>query len=499
MRALWAREMTGATAALALALVIAGQVASTARSELVFRDADSLVVALLSRSFADGTAADWAMSSVLFLPETGVFLLLDALLPWDPAGLLAANAVVNLLAVYGAIRVAAGARGLHSAPVIWSLIATAVFGLAAMTEVSASRNALELASLTLTTTYYSAAVIATIAAIGLVRRLLDRPAGGGWLLGSLVVIVAVSTLTNPLFAVWCAVPLLVLLGVQAVRGDSRTRSLASIAALLIGIVAGLTGRIPFAAWIANTGVGYARPERWADAASYYAGLVGDRLASPLGVLGVLITIALLVLAVHRTARATEPGMRIVAAMAWLSPLLVVVGAVALGTEAARYLQPVAFLPVLSLVADPRMPRAPRRGRRAVLAPTAVVLAVAATLSIPRLDAAAHAPDADLTCVTDWVDQSGRTGAGQFWTVRLPKLHLDDPSRLVQVDHELRGYAWLVDRADFAVGEVSFLVEDAQTVPWSLPVDAAPVDVVTCGRYRIVDFGSQTLPLGPQRS
>ncbi|NKF32440.1 hypothetical protein HER21_39095, partial [Pseudomonas sp. BGM005] len=108
------------------------------------------------------------------------------------------------------------------------------------------------------------------------------------------------------------------------------------------------------------------------------------------------------------------------------------------------------------------------------------------------------PDDDLACVTDWVDASDRTGAGQFWTVRLPKLHLADPSRLVQVDHRLDGYAWLVDRADFAPdATASFLIEDSQTVPWELPVQLDPERRIDCGRYTIVDFGDAvSLPIGP---
>ena len=112
-----------------------------------------------------------------------------------------------------------------------------------------------------------------------------------------------------------------------------------------------------------------------------------------------------------------------------------------------------------------------------------------------------APDADLDCVVAWTDASGRTGAGQFWTVRLPKAHVADPRSLVQVDHELRGYAWLVDRADFAVGEVTFLVLDAQSPTFELPAGASMEDaeLVPCGRYTIADFGERALPLGPQRS
>ena len=137
--------------------------------------------------------------------------------------------------------------------------------------------------------------------------------------------------------------------------------------------------------------------------------------------------------------------------------------------------------------------------RVAVAVATVLLLVVGALGVPRLAAAAEAPAPDLRCVTDWVDASGRTGAGQFWTVRLPKLHVADPSQLVQVDHQLNGYAWLVNRRDFDVGEVSFLVEDAQTVQWQLPSAAIPEDVVDCGRYRILDFGDTMLPLGPQRS
>src|SRR5690606_27451455 len=163
------------------------------------------------------------------------------------------------------------------------------------------------------------------------------------------------------------------------------------------------------------------------------------------------------------------GAAVVAACGWVMPLLVVAGAIALGTHAARYLQPVAFAPVLGLVVLPSLVRLRRAVPFALAAGAAgVALVLAGTIGMPRIVAAATAPDADLACVVRWADASGRTGAGQFWTVRLPKAHLADPRRLVQVDHELRGYAWLVNRDDFAVGEVSFLVIDGQSVPFALP-------------------------------
>jgi hypothetical protein len=309
----------------------------------------------------------------------------------------------------------------------------------------------------------------------------------------------VSTLSNPLYAAWATIPLVMLLAIASVSPGLRSRAPIIIAVLLAGTTLGFLSRIPLAAWITKTGVDYIQPGQWHESIDYYGRLVGERMQSPLGVIGLLITAALIVAAVVRTVRAGDPGSRLVAAMAWVAPVMVVVGAVMLGTHAARYLQPFAFAPVLALVAAPHALKVGDRVRRPAAVMVGVLLLVAGGLSIPRLADAATRPDADLTCVTDWVDASGRTGAGQFWTVRLPKLHLADPSQLVQVDHQLDAYAWLVDRTDFAVGEVSFLVEDSQTVPWDPPQAVLPERVVDCGRYSILDLGTETLPLGPQRS
>ena len=500
MRRVWGRELAGWAAALALALVTVGHLASSPRSVLMFDDGDSLIVALVGRSILDGGGGDWALSSVLFLPEIAVFTGLDAALPLDVNGVLAANAVVNILALYGAIRLVAGRHAVGRAPVAWSVAALAAFAILVLTESGPSRDALELASLMLTTTYYSATVVAVVLAIGLCRRFLDRPRGGAALPVSLGAVAALATLSNPLFAAWATVPLSFVLGGLCLTTPAvRRRGLALIAALVGGSIVGFLGRIPFSAWIANSGAGYIQPAEWIHSAAYYGGLTIDRLSSPGGVLGTVAVLALTVLAVVRTTHASDAGDRLVATAAWALPLVVLLGGIATGTHAARYLQPLVFAPVLAFLTLPRVRVRQAALTRVALAVVATALLIGGVASVPRIVQAASAPDADLACVTDWVDSSGRTGAGQFWTVRLPKLHAADPARLVQVDHELRGYAWLVDRRDFAVGEVSFLIEDTQTVAWNVPTAATPTAVIACGRYRILDYAPATLPLGPARS
>lgn len=526
----WARELLAAAVAIAIAVAVVAAVAASPRSELLFRDADSLVTTLVVHSLAAGQPQDWAMSSVLFVPEIAMLWLLS-LLGLGVNGTLALAGVLNFVALYGALRVAAGRVGGGRMPRAGALLALGAFGLLAASEWSPSRDALELASLLTTTTYYSATVVGAVLAVGLARRALDRagataPSGvtkrrltraeaafrdsrtpgvgavpWGFAVG-VGLVAAASVVTNPLFAAWVAVPLGIVL---LVAGLHERAALWLAGALVAGTAIGFAGRMPLSPLIANTGAGYIDPSQWVASFWYYGELLAERWNAPWGAAS-LVVIAVLtgwcLAATVLLAARRDVGAAVVAACGWVVPLLVVVGAIALGTHAARYLQPAVFAPVLGLVALPSMlvRRWAVRARWAVAA-TVVVVAVAVGIGTPRIVAAATAPDPDLACVVDWVEASGRTGAGQFWTVRLPKTHLADPRALVQVDHRLNGYAWLVNRDDSAVGEVSFLVLDEQSPAFDLPSGRtlADADLVPCGRYTIADFGADPLPLGPQRS
>lgn len=502
MRQTWLREAIGWCAAVLIAIVTIAQIVSTSRAELLFRDGDSLVVALLVRSIADGEPFDWVFSSVLFVPEIIVFgalWMLGRLLSLDVDAVLTLNAIVNLVALYGAIRFAAGRRSAGRAPVAWSILAMSAFCLVAMTEASGSRDALELASLLATTTYYSATVIAVLLSAGLIRRAFDHDRTRARFPSWLGAVALVSVLSNPLYAAWATAPLAVMLAIAAAYPVARARALPLLWALLAGTAVGWIARIPLSAWIANDGTAYAQPGLWPQSVRYYGDLLGERLSTPLGWMGAVAVVALMIAAVVISSRADDLGARLLAICAWAMPLLVVIAMVALGTHAARYLEPVVFAPVLGLVASPGAVRMPRHAAVWTIAAAGTALVVGAGFSVPRAISAAQHPNDDLTCVNDWVSASGRIGAGQFWTVRLPKLHLDDASQLLQVDHQLNAYAWLINRSDFAIGEVTFLIEDAQSTAWALGTNALPVDVISCGRYTIHDFGTQALPLGPERN
>src|SRR3546814_4762228 len=94
---------------------------------------------MIVRSLSLGQPQDWAMSPVLFRPETLVYGLLGAL-GWGMRATLVLNALVNLLALYGALRMVAGRRRTGAAPVVGALLAFTAFTALALFEGEAARD-----------------------------------------------------------------------------------------------------------------------------------------------------------------------------------------------------------------------------------------------------------------------------------------------------------------------------------------------------------------------
>lgn len=513
-------EVLGWAFALAMALLVTAHLVNS-RGELLFIDADSMFNALLTHAIADGAPQQWAMSPVLFVPEAIAFAAVSALVP-DLHTAFVVSSIVNFTALYGAFRVASGSRRTAATPVLGAAAAFTAFSALALLEGGGDRNSLQLASLLGTTTYYSATVIASVLAIGLVRRALDAERMPARIWVPLAGVIAVSAFSNPLIVVWAVAPAAtVLVGLAIAR---RTRSpdvvvsrgrmprrpplhLLLVLVLAAASAVGLVARTSVDHLIVAQGADYLRPGNELAAVTGLLRVAAAELARPGGIVAAAVLAALVVTAVlltfSRTA-AERPGAGFLVAVAWVAPVACTLGVVLLGNETPRYLQPWVFAPMLVLAClgewlPPARRRLPSRGRRGalVLAAASVVVLVLGGLGLVRLAAApTTASETSLACVVDWVNDADRTGAGQFWTVRAPKAYADDPAQLLQVTHDLHAYAWLVNRTDYDATTVTFLVADDQSLPFDLPGELTIADATTvdCGRYTIHDFGSTAIPV-----
>jgi hypothetical protein len=76
-------------------------------------------------------------------------------------------------------------------------------------------------------------------------------------------------------------------------------------------------------------------------------------------------------------------------------------------------------------------------------------------------------------------------------------YLDNPDRLVQIDANFDRYDWLVNRAAPHPAGVTFLIETVRDSPYIYPGGLVPASkTISCGPYRILDFGTHKIPLGP---
>ena len=520
----WVHESVGVVVALALAVLAVWHMDAGDRSWMLYYDSDSVLPALVRGSVLSGQPQDWALSAVLFIPEMGLYLAIAAL-GLGIKATFAINAVVNFLLFYGCLRLLSGfaQRGLpRPRRIAGALIAFGAMMAFTLLDDSSRPDTFELASLLATTTYYSMTLLASVTATGMVTRLVTAPTAGRrrWLEWSrlelaLLGLSAFSALTNPLYLVWAAVPLAIVLALVAWRRVLGWNQLFRVGGILaLGGSLGLLARIPFTHLFAVYGPVYAEPWLAGVSAIYYPAKLADRTSTVGGALSIAAIIVLICVAVivfRKSLAARDAAAAVVAGMGWVAPVALIVGAICVGTFATRYLQPLVYAPVCMLVLVPRLfpkgrafvagfpgRRPSRRTVQLLLAGAAVVSLGVSGLAAGALSRSAAAVDSDVLCVDAWISASHRTGAGSFWTIRGPKAYLADPGRLIQVDRSFGSYQWLTDRADNSTARVSFvLTDDAHPAP-ALPAAAttAPSSTVRCGRYTITDFGADVLPIGP---
>lgn len=551
VRSPWAIDLLGVLVAVLLTLLAVLHLLSTSRSWLLFFDGDSVILPLFERSLQAGQPFEWAMSTTVFLIEIPVYLVL-AFLTATPFDALTVNAVLNLVALYALVRLIAGlslpGRGRRFVVAV-SLLTFAVPLAATLLESTTNADSLELFSLLATTTYYYPTVLAMIAAAWLLARLVERDAPAGRatraasrrrvaLLVTLGILTVVSVTSNPLYGVWTAAPAVVTLLALAGLGRIPWRAALTPAVILIaGCFGGMLVRKPLAPYLSMDPANYLHIGDILTPLRFYGAAIVDMFSRPAGIIELVLLSALAsVTVVAGFAALRMPRLpvrrQLLFLLAAVTVLAVAVGSVLVGTNATRYLQPLAFAPLLvlpalmgqvldtlgakrrtgrpraALVARPvrslgRRGRAHSQGsahqhpalsvtrRPAAVGLVLVVLLLGGIAGTGAAVAAsvsrAHLPGA--ACLEGWLAGRTLTGAGQFWAIRGLKTYGAPDVHLLQIDEYLNARPWMVNLADYDGGRVSYLIVDDRSAWGEELVDTlgAPRANVSCGTYTILDY------------
>lgn len=511
-------ETAGLLVAVALAVIAVGSVVAGDRAALLFYDGDSVLFELVRRSIADGLPFHWAMSAVLFFfPEIPVYLGLRALVSTAQQAILA-NALLNLVVLYVLVRLVAGLLGSgrsgsgRARSIVVALVAYGTIILCLLSETTGSKETLELTTLFLIGTYYYGSILGAFASLVLVMYLIrDGLAGAPARVAAagLVALAALSTLSNPLFVLWGAVPLAAALLVVGALTAARWRLVLPLVGMLAaGSILGVAARIPLAPFVSPSALSYVYPGRQLDSFLFYLARIAELRLTPGAaelILFLVLTAAAITAAVLALRRRDEPLLVLVASVGLITPLFVFAFNVALGTESVRYLQPLYFAPLMSIVVvgtvvartwapDPARTRSARLPRWASRVLVAVLIAVVAAGTVPAAAAVASAAGSDYRradCLEEWIAGRDITGTGMFWDIRALKAYGDESIHLVQTDFGIvDAFPWLVDVAEFYDADVSYVIVARGDAEWERTVTetvGSPAAVEQCPDYSIMDY------------
>lgn len=516
-------EMAGFLVAVALAVIAVGSVVAGERATLLFYDGDSVLFELVRRSIVDGLPFHWAMSAVLFFfPEIPVYLGLRALVSTAQQAVIA-NALLNLVVLYVLVRLVAGLLGSgrsgsgrsgsgRARSIVVALVAYGAIILCLLSETTGSKETLELTTLFLIGTYYYGSILGAFASLVLVMSLVRAGLAGAparVAAAGLVALAALSTLSNPLFVLWGAVPLAAALVIAGALAAARWRLVLPLVGMLAaGSILGVAARIPLAPFVSPSALSYVYPGRQLDSFVFYLARVAELRLTPGAaelILFLVLTAAAIAAAVLALRRRDEPLLVLVASFGLITPLFVFAFNVALGTESVRYLQPLYFAPLMSIVVVGTVvartrARGPARTRSARLphwaprALVAVLVALVAAGTLPAAAAVASAAGSDYReadCLEEWIAGRDITGTGMFWDIRALKAYGDESVHLVQTDFGIvDAFPWLVDVAEFYDADVSYVIVARGDAEWERTVTdtvGSPAAIEQCPDYSIMDY------------
>ncbi|MBF4463341.1 MULTISPECIES: hypothetical protein [unclassified Rathayibacter] len=500
------------------AFAVIGTLLGTGWQPYFLRDGDSLALPLIVQSLLSGEPLQWVMTSQLFFfPELPLYAISSV--AGSPSASLLLNGVLNVVVLFALVRWVSALVLVDRAVWLRRAAATAtilLFLLLCLSETRALNNVGALATTFLLTTYYHGSVLVAVGGLALILRLLD-PAARGRAFGGvlLVVLVAATSLSNPLLLVHFTAPGLLGLASLWLTAQLPGRRAVALAGLLLGgSILGSLARLPLASFVAADASTYIRTPLAGPALTSLLEQIADVKSTPKGLVE-LITIGFLLLAALALvlvrvrgltrrgqggeAAGASPASRVVSHRSWFLCVFVLSEAgvllavqVASGSSVSRYLMPIAvfsclvLLPLLGLVRV----RARRRLRLAA-AGSAVVVASSVLLTTVGASGAERALadgplGADAACVKDWIGGRDIEGVGSFWIVR--PLALYDSLPVQQVNPDFSVQVWMSNLASYDE-DFSFVLVDPAS-PWPGATEDAfgpPARTIDCGAIQIYDY------------
>jgi hypothetical protein len=484
---------------------------------------DSLVLPLLLQSLERGEPFHWVFSSqTFFFPEFPLYAICG-LIMGSPQGGLVLNAILNVVLMYVGFRAVAAAfvPGQRLRQLVVALGAVVLFLIGVLTEVdvrilgAGTVEPSRIATVLLMTTYYSGAILVSLGMLALVvwstGRLGARPVPVRRTAVAAVVAVVVAaavTYSDPLYLLWFVAPFgIVLVILLVIRRLTLRAVLIAVFPQIVGLGLGMLARAVFSQYIGASYDNYITGNLAKSAVELLLGVLGSWVATPGGILRLLILVALLagtvvflIAAVRRRARPADARAStaelFLALFVLVSAFTLIVGEIATGQGVTRYLLPLFVFPPLALLLV-RPDRVPAwisgiPGRAVAVAAGVVAAAMIVTVGVTApavVDLASRRSPVDTACLDDWLDGRAANGIGSFWTVRALALYGDQRGRLLQVTPFPIGvHFWMNNLWPYEGTSFTYAVAGGDLSGHDLRRSfGEPAHVIRCSGYQIFDY------------
>ncbi len=465
--------------------------------QFFFNNSDVLTLPLVGQSIALHEPFHWVFSSQIFLFPEGLLYAISRLFTPNFQDALVLNALINCLALYGLWRLLVH-QVIRNVSVerLFSVVATLFLLLVALLEV---REKAQIATYFLATTIYYGVILASLAALALQIRYLDKPTSGKglfgrrYLLASLFGLAFLVCVSNPLYLLQFVIPLVIVAAIGLLVNllpPKETSVLIATQLVACGLALEVRKHFLQAYFSKLGGLGdYLHFNQIGETFRTYKFLLlqllqggwQQKLQVFLTFFNLLAALILFIIWLHAGTKrkpgkvwraVASPGAFIAVGLAGVAPILAMTGTILTGNSQTRYLIPAIVFPLFAWIPLLRLAWFDSQKVKALASKVVLGLAAALLLGLPlatplkSVSSVHNYYTGDERCLdVSLANQAYSAGVAQYWRARVLQLYSKHHLKVIQVMGNLDKFTWLYNSADYQIYHPSFVIVDKSPAPF----------------------------------
>jgi hypothetical protein len=494
-----------------------GHIVTSGWINIYLYNGDSLTLPFLREALSQHHQFLWVSSSQFLVFPEGFLYLLSSLIAHSVRASLAFNSVVNIVVLYLIFRWLIGLVGGYRLLLkqLFALGCVLLLVLYMLLERQPLVNMSSIATLYIFNDYYYGIMVSGGVLLCLMLSFKDKVDSLKYLsrqqifLSSLIVLlVALTTFSNPIFIVQFLAPIIIVLCLVWLLGGIRFRfGLLLSIPLVIGAGIGYIARSPFKDFVGQSLNSHLATNQIPPTLSLFHESIRQDLTNKLGLLELILIIMTNLFCIfysawwiyqktHHKNKSLEYRFLLLSLFGFISALAVILFSVAIGSLSTRYMLPLVISPLFGLI--PLFLYINKHLHKAAIITSGVIIVFVVIYSLFSMNSAARIVSGSTytyaSCLSRALDYKAANGVGTYWDVRPLDLYGSPDEQAVQVTSQFTDYPWQANLGNYAAKNFSYVVVDksSSTNPATITPDnpllpPSPTTIYDCGAFYIYRY------------